>query len=37
LAEVFVYFAPKLSINPLITLYYGNKNIKQRIHAEDYD
>ncbi len=24
----------ELIINPLKTLYYGNKNIKQRVHAE---
>ena len=25
----------ELIINPLKTLYYGNKNIKQRVHAEN--
>ena len=27
----------ELIINPLKTLYYGNKNIKQRVHAENYE
>lgn len=27
----------ELIINPLKTLYYGNKNIKQRVHAEDHE